>query len=92
MTMTHERWQAMPETERVKLRKLGGLTKQLIGLEGHRVEAVRETGEVVRFYVGRSTGWEPCHLEIKRINSSGGLPADRAYKSVRKLSARRIAR
>lgn len=43
------------------------LTPQLIGLEGYRVEV---NGR--RFWVGKSTGWMPIHLEILRRNSSGG--------------------
>lgn len=54
------------------------LTPQLIGLEGHRVE-VSEGGETWRFIVGKSTGWLPCHLELKRIDSTGGDPALREY-------------
>ena len=48
------------------------LTLQLIGLEGRRVEVVDRYGERRRFWVGKSTGWMPCHLEMTRINSSGG--------------------
>ncbi len=48
------------------------LTPQLKGLEGKRVEVVDRYGDRRRFWVGRSTGWMPCHLEIARRNSSGG--------------------
>ena len=48
------------------------LTKTLIGLEGKRVEVTTPDGEKSRFYVGKSTGWIPCHLAIKRRDSSGG--------------------
>ena len=48
------------------------LTPQLTGLEGSRVEVVDRYGETRRFYVGKSTGWFPVHLEIKRCDSSGG--------------------
>lgn len=48
------------------------LTPQLNGLEGKRVEVVDCYGERRRFYVGKSTGWLPIHLEIARRNSSGG--------------------
>jgi hypothetical protein len=50
------------------------LTPQLIGLEGKRVEIVDCYGDRRRFYVGKSTGWIPCHLEIPRRDSSGGFP------------------
>lgn len=58
------------------------LSPQLVGLEGRRVEVVDEFGDKRRFYVGRSTGWIPVHLEIARRDSSGGGAADREYKSV----------
>jgi hypothetical protein len=61
------------------------LSPQLTGLEGHRVEVIDRHGERRRFIVGKSTGWAPCHLEIKRIDSSGGGPADREYQSVHDL-------
>ena len=48
------------------------LTPQLIGLEGKRVEVITPDGERSRFYVGKSGGWCPVHLEIKQRNSSGG--------------------
>lgn len=51
------------------------LESRLVGLEGRRVE-VRELGERPRrFWVGKSTGWMPCHLEISRKGSSGGCAA-----------------
>ena len=57
-------------------RSCSELTPQLIGLEGKRVEIVHQwksgETETVRFYVGKSAGFIPCHLEIKRRNSSGG--------------------
>lgn len=67
---------------------LTSLTPQLVGLEGWRVEVVTTYGETRRFYVGRSTGWAPAHLEIKLRTSTGGFAADRAYASVRKLYQR----
>ena len=54
------------------------LHPDLIGLEGKRVEAILY-GERTRFIVGRSTGFIPCHLEIKTKRSHGGgsLPNSR---------------
>lgn len=49
------------------------LTEQLIGLEGKRVEVTDCHGETRRFWVARSSGWTPVHLEIKRRNSISGL-------------------
>ena len=53
------------------------LTPELVGYEGKRVEVRHRWGtdkavEVVRFIVGKSTGWIPCHLEIKTKRSTGG--------------------
>lgn len=59
------------------------LSKQLIGLEGRRVEVVTTYGETRRFIVGKSTGFIPVHLEIKTKISIGGMPAEKIYKSVR---------
>ena len=52
------------------------LTPELIGHEGKRVEVRHQYPggpvEVSRFIVGKSTGFIPCHLEIKRRDSTGG--------------------
>jgi hypothetical protein len=47
------------------------LSPQLIGLEGKRVQ-VTAPDYSARFWVGKSTGWLPVHLEIERRNSDGG--------------------
>ena len=63
-----------------------GLTKQLIGLEGKRVEVVTSYGETHRFYVGKSTGFIPCHIEVKQRNShGGGAVCGAPFKSVKVL-------
>jgi hypothetical protein len=59
------------------------LSPQLIGLEGYRVKVVDMHGVERRFIVGRSTGWIPIHLEIVKRNSTGGVPADMEYRSVK---------
>ena len=63
------------------------LTPQLIGLEGRRVEVVDCYGETRRFYVGKSSGHIPCHLEIHNRRCHGG-PAvmGTPFKSVTRLS------
>jgi hypothetical protein len=65
-----------------------GLTPQLLDHEGWRVEVVTTYGETKRFYVGRSTGWKPCHIEVLTRRSLGGISADREYESVRRLYRR----
>lgn len=58
------------------------LSPQLKGLEGRRVEVVTMHGEKRRFIVGHSTGWLVNHLEVSRANSTGGMSAEKEYKSV----------
>jgi hypothetical protein len=74
-------YQYLMDTARKRNRETGWrstseLTPALIGLEGKRVEVThqweREKPETVRFIVGKSTGFIPCHLEIKRRDSTGG--------------------
>ncbi len=83
--MTQGRWSAMTQTQRDELQNLSGLNPQLLGLEGWRVEVNTSYGETRRFIVGRSTGWKPCHLEIHRRDSSGGMAAARSYEKVTPL-------
>jgi hypothetical protein len=83
--MTQDKWNALTTAERNKLRSLDGLTKQLIGLEGWRVEIEEESGDKRRFIVGRSTGWIPCHIEVNNRRSFGGPSANASYKSVKPL-------
>ena len=80
--MDYELWQKMPEIERAKVRDLSDLSPQLCGYEGARVEVVDKWGQKRRFWVGRSTGWKPCHLEVKTIRSLGGVQAAKDYQSV----------
>jgi hypothetical protein len=81
-TMTWDQWRKIPERDREKLRDLSDLSPQLVGLEGKRVEVTDIFGRSRRFWVGKSTGWKPCHLEIKTTRSMGGIPADTIYRSV----------
>jgi hypothetical protein len=85
----YSKYQALAQAGRELNQKTGkrcpiNLTPQLVGLEGKRVEVVDCYGETRRFIVGRSTGWMPCHLEIKRKDSTGGSAVTGApFKSVR---------
>jgi hypothetical protein len=49
-----------------------GLHPKLMGKEGMRVECLFPDGKTSRFWVGRSTGFIPCHIELKRTTSSSG--------------------
>ena len=91
--MTAAQWDRMTEAQRAQMRDLSGLSPQLTGWEGWRVEVVDKEGEAPRrFIVGRSTGWRPCHLEIASRRSSGGFPARDRYATVRKLYDARAKR
>lgn len=73
--------------EKTKQRCPVELSSQLLGLEGTRVEVVDMYGQKRRFYVGKSTGWIPCHLEIARIDSTGGpRVTGEPFQSVRVIS------
>lgn len=62
------------------------LTPQLVGLERKKVEVVDKWGETRVFWVGKSTGWIPCHLEIEKRSDSGGSAVVGApFKSVKVL-------
>ena len=83
-------YRAVSEALRVSGKKcLTQLTPQLVGLEGKRVEVVDKNGETRRFYVGKSTGWAPIHLEIKTQEShGGGFVTGAPFKSVRVIGER----
>lgn len=83
--MTQAKWDSLSHAERAEIRSDAGLTRQLIELEGWRVEVETTYGETRRFIVGRSSGWIPCHIEIKRRDSSGGIGAEKMYASVRRI-------
>lgn len=80
--MTQEVWSSLSVKEKEQARDNSNLTPQLIGLEGWRVEVVTTYEETRRFIVGKSTGWQPVHLEIFRRSALGGGPAEKAYKTV----------
>lgn len=80
--MTAQKWGSLNHAQKEAIRDYSGLTPQLKGLEGYRVEVIDNYDEKRRFIVGKSTGWKPCHLEIKRVDSMGGGPADKEYKTV----------
>lgn len=68
-------------------RSTAELIPEFIGKEGKRVEVITSYGEKSRFIIGKSTGFIPCHLEIKKSNSSGGSPVSGyPFKSIIFLS------
>ena len=67
------------------------LTPELMGLEQKRVEIVDRWEQKRRFYVGKSTGFIPVHLEIARRDSSGGPAVMGApFKSLRIVAGARF--
>lgn len=83
--MTQDSWDKLSPLERRDKVDLSALSPQLSGLEGKRIEVVTTYGETRRFWVGKSTGWKPIHLEVKTSRSVGGEGAERTYASVRVL-------
>ena len=83
--MTQDKWSALTDQQREAMRDYSGLSLQLRGKEGYRVEVVTDYDETRRFIVGRSTGWRPCHIEVNNRRSLGGPGAESSYKSVRVL-------
>lgn len=66
------------------------LIPELKGLEGRRIEVVDRWGQRRRFYVGKSTGFIPVHLEIARRDSTGGpAVAGSPFRSIRVLEQTR---
>lgn len=63
------------------------LDPRLDGLLGSRVEVTTPDGEKSRFWVGKSTGWMPCYLEVKTKRSRGGgtvyLPEGATIRKIR---------
>lgn len=81
--MTQEKWDKLTIGEKRKL-TAPAYPAQLTQYLGTRVEVEDRYGERRRFWVGRSTGWRPCFLEIKTRRSSGGSACDRdGYISVK---------
>ena len=73
----YQYYQSLSEAIKIRWEKTGevctaDLTPQLIGMEGKRVEVVDCNGITRRFWVGRSTGWVPCHIALSRISQHGG--------------------
>jgi hypothetical protein len=52
------------------------LCRELIGLEGKRVQVTHPDGKIDRFTVGKSTGWMPCHIMKHNARSMDGAQAD----------------
>jgi len=76
----YQYYQSLSEAIKIRWEKTGevctaDLTPQLIGMEGKRVEVVDCNGITRRFWVGRSTGWVPCHIALSRISQHGGPAA-----------------
>ncbi len=74
----YEQYQKVIDMARIKHEQSGWYSNSelyapFIGNEGRRVEVQYTNGEKERFYVGKSTGFIPCHLIIKKINSRGGV-------------------
>jgi hypothetical protein len=84
MNMTQAVWDRMTPAQRDSVRSDAGLTEQLIGLERKHVETIDRYGSIRRFWIGCSSGWIPCHIELKRRTSTSGEAVYGApFKSIR---------
>ena len=70
--MTQAIWNSMTPAQKDAERDLSGLVPALVGVEGWRIEATYPDGTKARYYVSRSTGWRPCHIEVSRRGAFGG--------------------
>lgn len=69
------------------------LTPQLMGLEHRHVEVLDRYGEQRHFFVGRSIGFIPIHLELSSERSRwGGAVTGAPFASVRLITRSRRAR
>ena len=76
----------LPREERAAYRDTSLLSPQLAPHRGWQVEVVDHDGNTRRFIVERSQGWRPCNIELKKVSSRKGHPADRrGYKNVTPL-------
>lgn len=63
------------------------LTPQLIPHEGHWVEVLDSHDDRRSFFVAKSSGWMPCHLELPSPRAYSGPAAMGApYKSITRLT------
>ena len=72
MQMTQQIWNSMTPAQKDAARDLSELVPELIGQEGWRIEVTYPSGTKHRYYVSRSTGWRPCHIEVANRRSMGG--------------------
>ena len=81
--MDAKTWEAMPPLEKLRHLDTTGLSPQLVGKEGWRVQVTPlGGGKPRRFIVGKSTGWKPVHLELAYRTSRDGPAADFGYAEV----------
>lgn len=87
--MTQGRWDSLSSAARDAIRDESGLCSQLKGLEGRRVRVTPGFyGErSATFTVGRSTGWRPCHLAVRRgaRGSSRVLTENTVFRTVQEV-------
>lgn len=80
---------AMGHTTRTGYRFTCELDPKLIGHEGKQVRVVNRLGETETFWLGKTTGWIPCHLAIKSRKDNFGEPVWSPVQSVTVLKERR---
>lgn len=81
--MDHNTWSKLSQTEKMNSTDLSDINASIALYRGCRIEATDQYGETRRFWVGQSTGWKPCTLEIKTTRSMGGSPAYGEYTNIK---------
>lgn len=66
LSKVHQRFQKTGQKSNIDL------IPEFIGKEGRKVRVIDKNGKTKVFIIGKSTGFIPCHLEIKQYRSIGG--------------------
>lgn len=87
--MTHEEWMALTPAQR-EAQRAPAYPACLAPYLGMRIECTDSFGERRRFWVGKSTGWQPAYLEVKTRRSMGGIACDSTgYTDIRIIDTER---
>lgn len=81
--MDYNTWSKLSTIEKENQRDYSDLNPFISQYRGCRIEATDKYGETRRFWVGQSTGWKPCTLEVKTTRSLGGEMASGEYTNIK---------
>ena len=87
--MDYNTWSKLSQTEKINNTDFSDLNKSIALYRGYRIEATDQYGQTRRFWVGQSTGWKPCTLEVKTTRSVGGDAAYGEYTNIKVIRRNR---